>query len=368
MLGALLLIVAVSVGALFYFSSSEVQVIPLSRAVSITDASFAGTGNAGALPFEVITVEKVASQTVASTGTKAVSSSAQGTITVYNTQSGSQRLIANTRFETPGGLVFRIKTQVTVPGAKGGTPGSATATIYADKPGSEYNVGPTTFTLPGLASSPLFTAVTAKSTSAMSGGASGNEPIIASETEKATRTALMNSLETELATELGARVPEGYVLLPGAADTEYAPLASTPGPEAGTAEVKEKGMVRGVIFAESALAKALAESALLSDYKGEPLVLTDGHTLALKAKSIPTDAEKEFSFTLSGTATLAYVVDPMRIAAAIAGKTRSAATDVLKQYPEVKEATLTLRPFWRTSYPDDPMGITVGVSSPAGAN
>jgi hypothetical protein len=69
-----------------------------------------------------------------------------------------------------------------------------------------------------------------------------------------------------------------------------------------------------------------------------------------------------FSFTLSGTAVLEYTVDPVRIAAAIAGKTRAEAEVALTNYPEVKRAVLILRPFWRKVFPEDPTAIAVSVT------
>ena len=43
---------------------------------------------------------------------KTANSSASGTITIYNTQSSAQTLVANTRFATTAGLVYRIRSAV----------------------------------------------------------------------------------------------------------------------------------------------------------------------------------------------------------------------------------------------------------------
>src|SRR3989338_2119317 len=130
-----LFIIAVSTGALFYFASAEVRVTPLARTATVTNAPFTATAGAGELSFEVITVEKIETQSVKSSGTKAVSASASGTITVYNTQTRSQALVATTRFQTPSGLIFRTPKAIVVPSAKGGAPGQLTITVVADKPG-----------------------------------------------------------------------------------------------------------------------------------------------------------------------------------------------------------------------------------------
>src|SRR6185369_3882277 len=174
---AVLIVIALSLGALYYFSSAKVEVTPNTVSAAVQN-SFTASANSGDLPYQLISVQKVASQSVKSTGTKAVSTSASGQITIYNTQSKSQKLIATTRFATTAGLIFRIHEAVTVPGGTSAKPGTVKATVYADKPGDTYNVGPTSFTIPGFAGTPLASQVYARSTSAMAGGASGTVPVV----------------------------------------------------------------------------------------------------------------------------------------------------------------------------------------------
>jgi hypothetical protein len=78
---------------------------------------------------------------------------------------------------------------------------------------------------------------------------------------------------------------------------------------------------------------------------------------------MPSPSATSFSFTLSGTASLVYTVDAARIAAAVAGETRSAAEVALTNYPEIKSAVITLRPFWKQTFPQDPAAISVVVDS-----
>lgn len=360
-----LLIIAVCVGALFYFSSAEVKVVPTTATANVS-GSFTASAGSDTLAFEVISAEKVATKSVESSGTRAVSSSASGKVTIYNTQSTAQRLITNTRFQSASGLIFRVHQAVTVPAAKSGTPGSITATVYADKPGSDYNVGPTSFTLPGLSGTPQYTQVTAKSSAPMAGGASGNEPVVDSSTESSTRSDLDASLASDLTSELASQIPAGYVLIPGSSVTTYSALPTAASATAGQADVKEQGDIRAVVFPSAELAKAIATNALAGSYQGEPITLADPSGLTLtSAGGIPAEGDQSFTFTLTGTAPLAYTVDPARIAAAVAGKTRDDAITILKSYPEVHQTSIILRPFWRSSFPEDPAQIKVSTSAPA---
>ena len=360
-LGVILVVIAVSIGALFYFSSAKVEVTPNTVSAAIQN-SFTANQSGGALPFEVITAQKIATQTVASTGSKTVNSSASGTVTIYNTQSKAQKLITNTRFATTAGLIFRIHSAVTVPAGTSAKPGSVSAKVYADQAGDSYNVAPTSFTVPGFAGTPQASKVYARSTTAMTGGASGTVPVVDGAVESKTRAALTTALGSDLAASIQGKIPTGYLLLNGSATTTYQDLAPAPSSTTGQVDVKEQGTITAVVFPNATLAKAIASSITALSYGGEPLILSPSSNLTLSAVSgIPDADTTTFSFTLSVTAELIYTVDSARIAAAVAGETRSAAEVALTNYPEVKRAVIILRPFWRQSFPKDPSTISVVV-------
>lgn len=357
-------VIAGSVAALVYFSTAKVTITPNVVSANV-QSSFTATRDTGTLPFQIVTAQKIASKNVAATGTKTVSSSASGPITIYNTQPKAQRLIANTRFATTAGLVFRIHSAVTVPGGTAAKPGSVTATVYADQPGASYNVDATSFTLPGLAGSPQSSQVYAKSSAKMTGGASGTVAVVDPSTEAQTRSALVDALGPQLLEALESQIPGGYILLSGAATTSFEALPAEPAGSAATAEVKQQGTIRAVVFPSAAIAHALASSIEGAGYQGEPVTLasTDGLNFS-PSGAFPTTDTASFSFSVRGPASFIYTVDPSRIAAAIAGKTRSLSEVALTNYPEVKRAVLVLRPFWRQSFPEDPASITVVIQNP----
>lgn len=355
-------IVAAAVGALFYFSSAKVDVTPTTVTAAV-DGSFTADQN-GALPFEIIRVEKIATQSVKGSGSKVVTSAASGTITIYNTQTRIQRLIANTRFATPAGLIFRIRSAVTVPGGSPAKPGSVTAKAYADGPGTSYNISPTSFTIPGLAGTPQASQVYARSSEPMTGGASGSVPVIDIATENEARTALMKALSSELLASVESQIPSGYLLVAGAATTTFEALESVPSSVTGQVDLKEQGTALAVVFPNAALAKTVASSVPGIGYQGEPLNILSADELRARITSVPDPDATSFQFGLSGTASLVYTVDPARIAAAVAGKTRSEAEVALTNYPEVKRAVIVLRPFWRKTFPQDPASLSVTVETP----
>ena len=363
--GVVVLVIAASIGALFYFSSAEVDVTPNTASAAV-QSSFTATKSTGTLPFEIITAQKTATQSVASNGMKTVNSSASGTITVYNTQAKAQRLITNTRFATASGLIFRIHSAVTVPGGSASKPGSVSAKVYADQAGSSYNVGSTSFTIPGFAGTPQASEVYARSTVAIAGGASGTVPVVDAAAEAKAVSALTAALGPDLATSIQEQIPSGYVLVPGSATTTYEELTPVPSSTTGQVDIKEQGTITAVVFPNSALASALASSVAGLGYNGEPLTLASVNNLLLAAVGgVPSPDASSFSFTIAGTAPLIYTVDSARIAAAVAGETRDAAKVALTSYPEVKRAVIILRPFWRQTFPADPSSIKVVVDKAA---
>ncbi len=363
-----LIIIVVALGALFYFSGAEVDVTPNQATVTAAGSytAVASATSSDALPFEIVTAQKTATQNVSASGTKTVTSNAQGSVTIYNTQSVAQKLITNTRFETTGGLIYRIHGSVSVPAAKSGTPGSITATVYADAPGAQYNVGASSFTLPGLANSPQFTQVYAKSTAAMAGGASGTVPVVTAADESSAVTALQAQLASSLQSELEGQIPAGYVLLTGATATSYSelPVKAVEG-TTDSATITEQGTISAVVFPNADLARVIAKGGLGASYDGEPYTIQNPPALTLAAPTgLPVSGATSFTFLLSGSPTLISTIDPARIAAAVAGKTREAAQVALTNYPEVKSAVLILRPFWKSSFPEDPAAISVQVAAP----
>jgi len=127
------------------------------------------------IPVERIEVVSEKTETYSTMGKKHVTEKARGEITVYNEYSSNpQKIVANTRFLSKGGQLFKIVESITIPGfsrVEGkDVPGEVTAAVYADVPGEKYNIGASSFTLPGLQGHPKYSSIYARSTQAMSGG------------------------------------------------------------------------------------------------------------------------------------------------------------------------------------------------------
>ncbi len=360
-----LVIIVVCAGALYAFAGAQVKVTPATLTAAVS-GDFTATNGGGDLPYVVVNLSKTATAVLPAESTLTANDSAQGTITISNAQKTPQTLINNTRFATPDGLIFRIHAPVTIPAATTNGPGTATVSVYADQPGANYNVGPTSFTVPGLQGGSSYTLVTAKSLSGMTGGFSGTRPAVSQTTDDSHHATLQSTLATQMQSALAAKVPAGYVIVPGAMQTTYQALSDTA--SSTSVAISEQANAVAIAFPSDALAKAIAYK-VAGTYAGEPVTLATVNTISLTPDATNTDPTSAsiYSFTLSGNATIIWSIDGSKIAGAVAGKTRNSAQSILAGFPEVDRATLILRPFWSDTFPQDPSHIHVTVTPPAQA-
>ncbi|MEK7118245.1 MAG: hypothetical protein AAB869_01415, partial [Patescibacteria group bacterium] len=186
-----------------FFANASVMIVPKHETLPM-DEKFSAfkNGTSSDLYYATMSTTTSLSLEVPATGEKAVTAKASGKIVVYNKQTVAQRLIKNTRFQTPDGRIYRINDSITVPkttvtGGKS-APGSLEVTVYADEAGPRYNSDPVDFTLPGLKDSPLFTKVYARSNGSIAGGASGTVKTVSDRDLKQAGEDLRVQLETKL--------------------------------------------------------------------------------------------------------------------------------------------------------------------------
>ena len=102
------------------FAGAKVSITPKQNK-TLVDAQFVAAldGVAGELAYEIMTIEKTDSKKIEAAGREEIEEKASGRLVIFNDfNTSSQRLIKNTRFETPEGLVYRINRSVVVPGQK----------------------------------------------------------------------------------------------------------------------------------------------------------------------------------------------------------------------------------------------------------
>ena len=363
----LILILLGALGAVILnrISTVAVNVSPYKETLAI-DSRIRARANATAdgLLFEIAQLNAEESGLVTATGISSGGQYASGKIIVYNNYgSAPQRLIANTRFQTSDGKVYRIKGAISVPGM-----GMTEATVYADQAGEEYNIKPTDFTLPGLKGGPRFEKVFAKSKSAMSGGSSVNARVVKKEDIDSVRTAVNEKLKNRLTETLSKQKPEGYVLFAGAVKIEY--MENPDNPKVGDSSsrsmaFKTNGSATGYLFKKDALAKALADDSsgdLKKAPKTEPVAVDNVESLDFSL--ISADAKnKEITVRLKGNADFVWVVDTAKLLEEIVNYKGKGYTSVFQNYPAIEKAAIVKSPKWWPRFPKDKSKIKINIET-----
>ncbi|MDB5266343.1 MAG: hypothetical protein JWN89_158 [Parcubacteria group bacterium] len=360
--GSVALIALVLLG-LSFFSGGTLVYTPRSADISFNKDTYIAYKDGGQdkLGFSVIKLSGDRGVEAPASGQENVSTKASGKIVVYNNSGAApQKLIRNTRFESPEGKVYRILSDISVPGKTGTAPGSLEVTVYADQPGDTYNIGLTDFTLPGLKGDPKFTTVYARSKTAMTGGFVGLTKKVSEADLSKARTTLEASLKDQLLNEAKAQVPADFILYPNLVQITYADTPQTAPTDTGVT-VNEHADFYGVMFKRAELASYLG--AKKATTIPTPLDIPD--IASLDASFVGKDGTadllkaEELSFEVTGSVKAISRISESDLQKDLAGKSKTEVNDVLGKYPGVLSAVASVRPFWKTSFPADPSKIQV---------
>ena len=357
---------------LFAFRPTTITVIPRTHTV-VFDSSSVFTAYAtanqatGTLSYSVSTLDLDDSEVVSAVSSKTtkIEKKATGSLTVTNEYSKEGvRLIKNTRFQSPDGLIFHAMSDVVVPGMSS-VPGKVTVTVIADQPGIKYNIGPTTrFKVPGLSSNAeMFAKIYAKSDSAFSGGSSGSEPgVDAGEMDAAMQK--INARVTQAIHNKISELASSSVVFVELVNSQYTDAAATP--EDGS-HIRIHKHIHVIIptFDTAGFARAVAQTVSSdADTRDIHLVPLDGYGARILGTNSTTGTEP-ISFTLTGTAKLLWSVDSDALAKALAGKNQSAFQSIVDGFTSIQEARARIEPFWASSFPSNPASIHVSVHEAA---
>lgn len=353
------------------FASTTFEVTPKVETVSFDQDIMAYRevkDPAVSLVYTVMTVVREATRSVEATGEEAVSRVASGKIIIYNKYStAGQRLIKNTRFESPDGLIFRIKDPITVPGAKKVNgelvPDSVEAVVYADQPGDRYNISLSDFTIPGFKGDPRYTAFYARSKEVFTGGFVGTVKRVDQMVRETTIAELKEKLSKEIDAEATAEKPEGFILYDQAKFVTFTTLPDSV--VDGKAVLGVRATLSAVIFDGAQLATTIAQQSVRG-YGDEPVYSPDLSQLNffLDRNKVRLDTDKQITFHLAGQTRIVYRLNEASFIRDVAGIEASALPSVLKKYPHIEHIETIPRPFWAKTVPLEPEKIKVVITVP----
>ncbi|MDQ5950141.1 MAG: hypothetical protein QG585_81 [Patescibacteria group bacterium] len=348
-------IAILSIFALFFAFSlflSKATVTVKAKTVSFeTSKEITATKDgADGLSYSTITTEDTKEATVTGKGEKEVTEKAKGKLIIYNNFSkANQNLVANTRFETPEGLIFRLEKATVVPGQKADSagkliPGSVEVSVIADVAGPKYNIGPSDFTIPGFKNDPKFNTIYARSKVAFSGGMEGKVAVISDEERKIARESLETELTTSLKEKIKAEIPKEFFLPEGAFTVTVTFSEPIPG-EANKATIKATGKIVGYIFNQNQLVNSLSEEQI-----------SPNAMVSISEGTVEKESIKESAGTLnakmSGVFSYSFIIDEEKLKEDLKGKNKDDVSEFLKTFEGLADAKVVISPFWKSEIPE----------------
>lgn len=309
------------------------------------------------IPGFFVQESKELSQQFPATGKTTKAAKAQGTIRVYNKYQLPQVLIANTRFLSDEGRLFRSKSRVSI------APGTyQDVSVEAAEPGEAYNIGPSTFSIPGLAGSPRYTAVYGESQEPMTGGSVSDAPQVTEDDIKKAKDALSATLLQEGKKELLAKIQgrgDDTILLEGAFSQDLESIESLVGRGAQVSNFQVTGKLnsKAIVFQRKDIEEFWKQFSS-SQLSPEKIISPESFQTKFSFKSI--DWEQGRIILQSSASAFAYFkLDLRSIQERLRGISTKKGKEFLKTLPSVAEAEVKLWPLPLGNIPRDPNKIKI---------
>lgn len=293
-------------------------------------------------------------------GKKNVSEKAKGEIIIYNNYSSSpQTLVANTRFEAPNGLIYRLANSVVVPGAqiKDGkiVPSSISAMVLADEPGEKYNTNAINkLTIPGFKGSPKYDGFYGELKNGATGGFIGEKAVpLDTDIEKAKKE-IAEKLKSALESSILSKKPNDFSFIGNfKTDILKINIVSTSTDQAGNFAVWGEGETK--IF--GAREKDIINF-LIQFYKQNTNKKINN--LKIEYSNLNPNYENgNISFNLKASGSFVFNLDLDKFKNDIAGKSIKEAQNIIKNLEDFESAKILINPIWITSLPSNQSKINI---------
>jgi hypothetical protein len=336
----------------------SVKEIPIKTAVPVAVSKNMGSPDFvnGIIPGQYFLLYKSGSKVIEISGeSDNLPLKSGGSLYIYNAYSTApQKLVAQTRFETKDGKIFRIQSSIIVPGAKmtGNklTPSSIKAVVVSDGTGDEYNIGPSYFTIPGFKGSPKYAGFYAESTEATV--PIQNSSTIASQTIEKNKKALEDKLINELKNDTLNNFKDSDLKLIDGASTAKIDEFKTD-----SKNISMKITWQAIFFKEKDF-KSLVDYFVSSHYPD--LKNFDFKDSIAYPQATKADFKKgELFFTFNIDKDNALTADFNDLKKELAGRNETEIRTIISEKNFINSATISLWPFWVKRAPNSPEKINI---------
>ena len=380
-----IIVIAALVLGYFTLSQATIEIWPVTTTVETKERVEIDTNNGEfdlarkILPGKIFEESLTVSQSFTASGRAEKSEKAKGVIQVYNAYSDvAQALVANTRFISAEGKLFRSANAATIPGGKYDgkgklTPGFVDVEVVAAEAGEEYNIGLSTFSIPGFFGTPKYTSFYGKSFSPIAGGSVKEVAQVTQFDLDKARLEITDKLLQESKNLLRQKMVADFMLLDesieqGEVEINYSVQT---GGEAESFNAEAKGHLKVIAFkkfdlenfAKSSIITSLAESSRSDDVLDENLwgeTKVQDVSLELDYQFVAIDWQTgKLVLDLSFSAKTYPELQEDVLGAAVSGKRLNEIYAFLGDQANVKESKINLWPFWVQRVPQEKSKIEI---------
>lgn len=315
------------------------------------------------IPGQLFEEEKSLTQAFAANGESIAASKATGVITVVNNYSAEpQPLVATTRFEAPDGRIYRLDTDIVVPGAKVEdgkvTQSSIKAAVTADKGGDAYNTGRIDkLNIPGFRGTAKYSGFWGVLENGAAGGGSGSRKV-ATDTDVANaRQKVEETMQSAFQTTFLSSIPADIKVLEKAAAVDLGRVvAQRTADQNGNFTMTGAAVFRAFGFREKDLVTLLTARAN-GEGGGKKI-----ENLAINySNATPNFDAKQLAFSVTANGNLAPDFNTEEFAGKLAGLEKDQAKVVISELPELVDAKVTVWPSWLSNLPKKPSRVRISV-------
>ncbi len=302
------------------------------------------------------------SVSIKATGEEKVTEKAKGRITIYNEyEEEDQRLLKDTRFESPQGLIYRIPSSVVVPGLKRDekgnvVPGKIEVEVVAGEVGEKYNVGASKFTVPGFKDLPQYSSFYAQSTNSIEGGFDGVRKVISDSDRQDAEKTIKNQLKEELINTAKSKTTAENLVLADESMIVYEILGDKV--DGDNVSITARGKISAASFNFVEFSNSIAKSLIPTFSDTENVVIKNINDLNISLSKSPIE-ETKVNLDLAGSVEFVWKNNPTELAEILSGTDKTKINEKMEMFPGIEKISAEVSPFWKKTFPEDPSRIKI---------
>jgi len=317
------------------------------------------------LPGKIFEAEKIISEEFPASGR--VLKKAEGIIRLYNNFSTqNENWLAQTRFVSSDGKLFKSKAQIAIPGAeaKNGKiiPSFIDVPVIAAEGGADYNIGPSKFSIVAFRGTPRYTKFYGESSETMKGG--GEAPQVKKEDLENAEKILTEKAKIESEKALEDKIPTEFLFLKENFETkilEKFSLAQV-GIETEKFNFQVKANCTTISFLKADINNFAAEYILSQIPKDKKFFAQSLKIEYSPEKSFSSESGKTI-LSLNFSAKIYSEIDLNSLKKGLAGKSLAETKTFLENQPDILRTEVRISPFWIRNVPKGLEKIEIEISS-----